>query len=94
VLWEWPAIPGHRGDVKDETVKRPRVLWRAGLASLLTGGWSRPVEVGRRGMDKAEPQNFWGTTLVVFCLEGDSGGTVPGMVYTMTGFHRPSQDGQ
>jgi hypothetical protein len=75
VLREWPAIPGHHGDVKDETVKRPRVLWRTGLASLLAGGWSRlgrgRVEVGRRGKDKAEPWDFWGTTLVVFCLEED-----------------------
>jgi hypothetical protein len=45
------------------------------LLSCLTGGWSRPgrerVEVGRRGIDKAEPRKFRGTTLVVFCLEGD-----------------------
>jgi hypothetical protein len=60
---ESPAYPfiGSRGgrDVEDETVKRPRILWHADLASLLIGGWSRlgrgRVEVGRRGMDKAEP---------------------------------------
>jgi hypothetical protein len=75
MLREWPAIPEHHGDIKDETVKRPRVQWRACLASLLTDGWSRSgrgrVEVGRRGLDKAKPREFWGTTLVVFCLEGD-----------------------
>jgi hypothetical protein len=27
--------------------------------------------VGRREMDKAEPREFRGTTLVVFCLERD-----------------------
>jgi hypothetical protein len=62
MLREWPAIPGHHGDVEDEMVKRPQILWHIGLASLLTGGWSRPghgqVKVGRRGMDKAEPREF------------------------------------
>jgi hypothetical protein len=92
---------GHHGDVKDKAVKRSRVLWRAGLASLLTGGWSRPdrgrVEVGRRGMDKAEPQDFRGTTLVVFCLEGDQWwNSARHCVYSdsLTGFHRPFWDGQ
>jgi hypothetical protein len=72
---EWPAIPGHHGDVEDETVKRLGILWHAGLTSLLTGGWSRPgrgrVKVGRRGTDKAESRDFRGTILVVFSLEGD-----------------------
>jgi hypothetical protein len=72
---EWPSIPGHHGDVEDETVKRLQILWHAGLASLLTGGWSRPdrgrVEVGRRGTDKAESREFRGMILVVFSLEGD-----------------------
>jgi hypothetical protein len=72
---EWSAIPGHHGDVEDEMVKRLWILWHAGLASLLTGGWSRLgrgwVEVGRRGRDKAESREFWGMILVVFSLEGD-----------------------
>jgi hypothetical protein len=98
VLREWTAIPGHHGDVEDETVKRPQILWHAGLASLLTGGWSRPgqgrVEVDRRGMDQAEPREFRGTILVVFSLEGISGGIVPGMTCTVTSFHRPFRDGR
>jgi hypothetical protein len=79
-------------DVEGETVKRSRILWHAGLASLLTGSWSRPgpgwVEVGRRGMDKAEPREFRGTILVVFCLERISGRTVHDMACIVTGFHR------
>jgi hypothetical protein len=45
-------------------------------------------------MDKAEPQEFWGSTVVVLCLEGISGGTVPGMACAMIGFHRLSRDGR
>jgi hypothetical protein len=48
---EWSAIPGHHGDIEDETVKRLRVLCHVGLSSLLTGGGSRP---GRGRVDKAE----------------------------------------
>jgi hypothetical protein len=43
------AIPGHQGDVKDGMMKRPRVLWRAGLAPSLIGGWSRPGRGGSMG---------------------------------------------
>jgi hypothetical protein len=38
---EWLAIPGHHGDVEDETVKRPQVLCHVDLFSLLTDGKSR-----------------------------------------------------
>jgi hypothetical protein len=38
---EWPAIPGHHGDVEDETVKRPRALYHVALFSLLTDSRSR-----------------------------------------------------
>jgi hypothetical protein len=76
---EWPAIPGHHGDVEDETVKRPRVLCHISLSSLLTGGGSRlgrsQVEdgprMGRGRVDKAESPRSWGTVLVVSSLEGD-----------------------
>jgi hypothetical protein len=33
---EWPTIPGHHGDVEDETVKRAQVLCHVSLVSLLT----------------------------------------------------------
>jgi hypothetical protein len=65
---EWPAIPGHHGDVEDETVKRPRVLCHVGLFSLLTDGGSR---TGRAWADKAESSRSWGMVLVVSSLEGD-----------------------
>jgi hypothetical protein len=49
---EWSGIPGHHGDVEDETVKRHRVLCHVGLFSLLTDGKSRlgrgQVEDGSR----------------------------------------------
>jgi hypothetical protein len=38
---EWTAIPGHHGDIENETVKRTRVLCHVGLFSLLTDGRSR-----------------------------------------------------
>jgi hypothetical protein len=65
---EWPAIPEHRGDVEDETVKKLRVLCHVGLSSLLTGGGSR---LGRGRVDKAESPGSWGTVLVISSLEGD-----------------------
>jgi hypothetical protein len=76
---EWPAIPGHHGDIEDETVKRLRVLCHVGLSSLLTSGGSRlgrgRVEAGSRTgrgrVDKAESPGSWGTVLVVSSLEGD-----------------------
>jgi hypothetical protein len=65
---EWSAIPGHHGDVEDETVKRPRIMCHVGLFSLLTDGKSR---LGRGRADKAESPRSWGTVLVVSSLEGD-----------------------
>jgi hypothetical protein len=95
VLREWPAIPGHHGDVEDETVKRPRILWHAGLVPLLTGGWSRR---GRGRVDeewiRPSPENFGVRHSPYSASRGISGGTVSGMVYTVTSFHRPFQDGQ
>jgi hypothetical protein len=72
---EWPAIPGHHGDVENEMVKRLRVLCHVGLSSLLTGGGSRTgkgrVDVDRWWADKAESPGSRGTVLVIFYLEGD-----------------------
>jgi hypothetical protein len=65
---EWLAIPGHRDDVGDETVKRPGVLCYVGFSSLLTGGGSR---LGRGWADKTESPRPWDTDLVVSSLEGD-----------------------
>jgi hypothetical protein len=88
---EWSAIPGHLGDVGDETVKRPRVLCHVGLCSLLTDGGSR---LGRGWVDKAESPRSWGTNLVVSFLEGGRWQTVRVMACIVTGFHPPSRDGQ
>jgi hypothetical protein len=68
VSQEWPAIPGHHGDVEDETMKRPRALCHVSLSSLLTNDRSR---LGRGQVDKAESPRSWGTVLVVSSLEGD-----------------------
>jgi hypothetical protein len=65
---EWLAIPGHHGDIEDETVKRLRVLCHVGLSSLLTGGGSR---LGQGQVDKAKSPRSWGTALVASSLEGD-----------------------
>jgi hypothetical protein len=92
---EWPAIPGHHGDVEDESVKRPRVLCHVGLFSLLTDGRSRlgrgQVEDGwirPNPRDRGVRYSSYSPSRVI------SDGIVHGMVRAVTGFHLPSRDGQ
>jgi hypothetical protein len=92
---EWLAIPGHHGDVGDETVKRLRVLCHIGLSSLLTGGGSRPgrywVEAERIRLNPRD-RGVW--TLSYPPSRVINGKTVRGKVYIVTGFHLLSCDGQ
>jgi hypothetical protein len=99
---EWPAIPGHHGDVEDETVKRLRVLCHVGLSSLLTGGGSRTgrgrVDDGSMWIDgewiRPSPQDRGERSLSYSPSRVISGEIAHGMVRTVTGFHLPSRDGQ
>jgi hypothetical protein len=92
---EWPAIPGHHGDVGDETVKRPQVLCHVVLSSLLTDGRSR---LGRGqvedGWIRPNPRDRGVRTLSYPPSRVIGGKTVCGMVCIVTGFHLPSRDGQ
>jgi hypothetical protein len=92
---EWPAIPGHHGDVEDETVKRLRILWHASLAFLFD---RRLVEAGSRWVDgewiRPSPGNLGVRYLSYSPSRVISGGIVLGMAHTVTDFHRPSWDGQ
>jgi hypothetical protein len=92
---EWPAIPGHHGDVEDETVKRLRVLCHVGLSSLLTGDGSRP---GRGWVDgeriRLSPRDHGVRSLSYPPSRVISGGIVRGMVRIVTSFHLLSRDGQ
>jgi hypothetical protein len=80
---EWPAIPGHHGDIGDEMVKRPQVLCHVGLSSLLTDGWIRlnPRDHGVRTVSYPPSRVI-------------SGKIVCGMVCIVIGFHLPSWDGR
>jgi hypothetical protein len=92
---EWSVIPGHYGDVEDETVKRPRALCHVGPSSLLTVGRSR---LGRGqvedGWIRPNPRDrgVWSLSYPLSRVIG--GKIVRGMVRTVTGFHLPSRDGQ
>jgi hypothetical protein len=99
---EWPAIPGHHGDIEDGTVKRLRVLCHVSLSSLLTGGESRlgrgRVEDGSRWIDgeriRPSTRDHGVRSLSYSPSRVISGEIVHGMVRTVTGFHLPSRDGQ
>jgi hypothetical protein len=92
---EWLAIPGHHGDIEDETVKRLRVLCHVGLSSLLTGGGSR---LGRGrvedGWIRPSPWDRRVRSLSYPPSRVISGEIVHGMVRIVTGFHLSSQDGR
>jgi hypothetical protein len=91
---EWPAIPGHHGDVEDEMVKRPRALCHVGLFSLLTDGksmlgrgWAEDGWIRPNPRDRGIQSLSYPPSRVI------GGKTVHGMVRTVTGFHLPSRDG-
>jgi hypothetical protein len=89
---EWPAIPGHHGDVEDETVKRPRVLCHVGVSSLLTDGGSR---LGRGqikdGRIRPNPQDRGVRSLSYPPSRVIGGKIVCDIVCIVTGFHLPSR---
>jgi hypothetical protein len=92
---EWPAIPGYRDDVEEETVKRLRTLWHASLAFLFD---RRLVEAGSRRVDdewiRSSPRDCGVRYSSYSPSRVISDGIVPGMARTVTGFHRSSRDGQ
>jgi hypothetical protein len=92
---EWPAIPGYHDDVKEETVKRLRILWHASLVFMFD---RRLIEAGSRWVDdewiRSSPRNCGVRYSLYSPSRVISGGIVPDMARTVTSFHRPSWDGQ
>jgi hypothetical protein len=92
---EWPAIPGHHGDIEDEMVKRLRVLCHVGLSSLLTGDGSR---LGRDqvedGWIRLSPWDRGVRSLSYPPSRVINDVIVHGMVRIVTGFHLSFRDGQ